>query len=87
MAVAWGNFGGQHGGFLVVAGVAQIVHSGGGALEQWWCLIQRWCWLDARRLRLARGVFGIGNIQRIHGGLRNSGGVSIPNRWWFPVGW
>lgn len=42
---------------------------------------------DVRRLQLARGVFGIDNIQRIHDGLHDSSGVLYPDLLWFSTGW
>lgn len=35
---------------------------------------------DAWRLQLAQGVFGISDIRRIRGGLRDSSGISNPDR-------
>lgn len=85
----------------ITAAVVVRGSSGGGSWQQW-CLgtwwqhggaplisIQRW-WMVMVGMRdilqLARDIFGIGDIRQIHGSLRNGGGVSNPDHWWFPPG-
>lgn len=69
--------------FIAVVGLWSCGGPGGGGVSAVVVVGMR----DARHLRLARSIFGIGNIRPIHGGLRDGGSVSNPDRWLFLAGW